>query len=161
MSLLGQTGWMLWMCDMAIGSPIKSTEYPRGDGKPIAETWLHIRAIMLLHQALEDFFQSRPDVFIASDLFWYWEEGNAAACLAPDVMVVTGVAPRSPRERRSLLSWEEGGAVPAVVFEMASQNTWREEWMKSTTVTNRWEFGNTFYLTRRVCTSFHLCKGTV
>jgi Uma2 family endonuclease len=93
----------------------------------MAETWLHVQAIMLLHQALEDFFRGRPDVFIASDQFWYWEEGNPAARLAPDVMVITGLRPRDPRERRSFFTWEEGGAVPAVVFEMASKSTWRED----------------------------------
>jgi len=112
---------------MATGTPTISIEYPSGDGKPMAETWLHIRAIMWLHQALEDFFRDRPDAFIASDLFWYWEERNPSACMAPDVMVVLGVVPRDPRERRSFYSWEEGGAIPSVVFEMASQNTWRED----------------------------------
>ncbi len=98
--------------------------YPSGDGKPMAETWLHVRTIMLLHQSLEDFFQNRPDVFIASDIFWYWEEGNPAACTSPDVMVVPGV---SSRERRSFFSWEDGETVPAVVFEMASRSTVNED----------------------------------
>jgi len=53
---------------MATGTPTVGIEYPSGDGKPMAETWLHIRAIMWLHQALEDFFRDRPDAFIASDL---------------------------------------------------------------------------------------------
>jgi len=112
---------------MAIATPTTAIQYPSGDGKPTAETWLHVRAIMLLHQALEDFFHGRQDTFIASDIFWYWEEGNPKACIAPDVMVVPGVRERDPRERRSFFSWEEGGAVPAIVFEMASQNTWRED----------------------------------
>ena len=99
-------------------------EYPSGDGQPMAETWLHVQAIMLLHQALEDFFRARPDVFIASDLFWYWEEGNTGARVAPDVMVVPGVG---MHPRRSFFSWEEGGAIPAVVFEMASEGTWRDD----------------------------------
>ena len=101
--------------------------YPSGDGKPMAETWLHVRAIMWLHQALEDHFYGRPDMFIASDIFWYWQEGNPAACISPDVMVVQGAHPRDPRERCNYFSWEEGGLVPAVVFEVVSQNTWRED----------------------------------
>ena len=76
-------------------------EYPSGDGQPMAETWLHVQAIMLLHQALEDFFRARPDVFIASDLFWYWQEGSGLK-VAPDVMVVPGVG---ARPRRSFFSW--------------------------------------------------------
>jgi Uma2 family endonuclease len=111
---------------MATATPTV-VHYPSGDARPIAETWLHVRAIMWLHQALEDFFQNRPDVFIASDISWYWQEGNPSACVSPDVMVVPGVCPRDPRERRNFFSWAEGGAVPAVVFEVASQNTWRED----------------------------------
>jgi Uma2 family endonuclease len=112
---------------MAIATPTTAIQYPSGDGKPMAETWLHVRAIMWLHQALEDFFQNRPDVFIASDIFWYWEEGNPSARIAPDVMVVPGVQPCDPRERRSFFSWKEHGAVPAVVFEMASRGTVNED----------------------------------
>jgi Uma2 family endonuclease len=111
---------------MAASIPTTHIEYPSSDGKPMAETWLHVRAIMLLHQALEDFFRDRPDAFIASDLFWYWDEGNPSACMAPDVMVVLGVQQRDPRKRSSFFSWEEG-AIPSVVFEMASKNTWRED----------------------------------
>jgi Uma2 family endonuclease len=91
----------------------------------MAETPIHIEAILLLYQALQDFFRDRADVFIAADVFWYWEEGNPNARRAPDVMAVIGV-PRDV-ERRSFFSWREGGAVPAVIFEMASQNTWRED----------------------------------
>jgi Uma2 family endonuclease len=99
-------------------------EYPSGDGQPMAETWLHVRAIMWLHQALEDFFHDQPDTFVASDLFWYWEEGNPDKKLAPDVMVIPGVG---VRPRRSFFSWEEKGAIPAVVFEMASRGTVDED----------------------------------
>ncbi|MGL5095583.1 MAG: Uma2 family endonuclease, partial [Planctomycetia bacterium] len=89
-------------------------DYPSSDGQPMAETGIHVQAIILLHQALEDFFQGRPDVFIASDMFWYWKEGDSTEKTAPDVMVVPGVG---NHDRRSYFSWEEGGAVPAVVFE--------------------------------------------
>lgn len=97
--------------------------YPVSDGKPMAETGIHVQAIVLLHQALEDFFHPRTDVFIASDMFWYWKEGRTKTT-APDVMVVPGVG---NHDRRSFFTWEENGAVPAVVFEMASQGTWRND----------------------------------
>src|SRR5262245_2486602 len=120
------TGSMARTCEMAIATPTL-VHYSGEDGKPMADTWLHVRAMMLLHQALEDFFHGRRDVFIASDTFWYWEEGNPTACISPDVMVVPGVRERDPRERSSFCSWEEVGVVPAIVFEMVSQNTWRED----------------------------------
>lgn len=99
-------------------------DYPSGDGKPMAETGIHVMAIMWLHQALEDFFRDRPDVYIASDQFWYWEEGNASAVVAPDVMVVPGIG---NRVRPCYLGWQENSVIPAAVFEMASKSTWKDD----------------------------------
>jgi Uma2 family endonuclease len=65
--------------------------YPAEDGEPMAETQIHIRAIILLFQALEDYLARRLDIYIAADMFWYWEKGNVAARRAPDVMVIKGV----------------------------------------------------------------------
>ena len=97
--------------------------YPSGDGEPMAETPIHVLAIMLLFEALQDFFRTRPDVYTGSNMFWYWEKGNPAARRAPDVMVIPGVG---RADRRSFFSWKENGAVPAVIFEVASEKTWRE-----------------------------------
>ncbi len=96
--------------------------YPSSDGEPMAETTIHVRAILLLYEALEDYLPA--DAFIAADLFWYWEEGNPHARRAPDVMVVKGVG---RAERRSFFSWREQGARPCFIVEMASENTWRED----------------------------------
>jgi Uma2 family endonuclease len=92
----------------------------------MAETGIHVQAIIHLHQALQDFFADRPDVFIASDMFWYWKEGatDDAHRTAPDVMVVEGVG---GHQRRTFNSFDEGGAVPAIVFEMASRSTWQDD----------------------------------
>jgi Uma2 family endonuclease len=96
--------------------------YPSSDGKPMAETYLHVLTIRYLLDALEDVFASRKDVFIAGNMNWFWTEGEWKRRRAPDVMVVFGVE-RGPR--RSFRSWLEGGAVPAVCFEMASKRTWK------------------------------------
>jgi Uma2 family endonuclease len=98
--------------------------YPSSDGEPMAETDYHITAIMLLMDALRYFFRTRPDVFVASNLFWFWERGNPAARRAPDIMVVPGVGNHS---RFSFRSWNEGGAAPALLIELASAKTWRED----------------------------------
>src|SRR5947209_8188373 len=97
--------------------------YPCSDGAPMGETLVHVEAIMALHLALQHFLRERPDVLIASDLFWYWEKGNPASCCAPDTMVVLGV---ERGDRRSFFSWREKNPAPSVVFEMASENTWRD-----------------------------------
>jgi len=96
--------------------------YPSSDGKPMGETGIHVRAMMNLHVALEEFFKPRQDVYIATDMFWYWKEGRTKT-VAPDVMVIPGVNSRP--ERRSFFTWRENGVVPAVVFEVASEGTWK------------------------------------
>jgi Uma2 family endonuclease len=97
-------------------------EYPSSDGKPMAETELHILAMIQLFQILRGHFDSRPDAYVIANMLWYWQKGEPKACSSPDVMVVFGV---NKRVRRSFRSWNEGGAIPAVTFEMASRGTWR------------------------------------
>jgi Uma2 family endonuclease len=98
--------------------------YPSSDGEPMAESDYHITAIMLLMDALRYFFRNRPDVFVASNLFWFWERGNPAARRAPDIMVVPGVG---NHQRYSFRSWNERGAVPALIIELTSYKTWKED----------------------------------
>ena len=126
----------------------EEVEYPSSDGQPMAETGIHVQTIMLLYQALQDALPATE--FIAADMFWYWEEGQPKSHVAPDVMVVKGVG-RS--YRRSFFTWREGGAVPCIVFEMASENTWREDLGKSAGSTSGWASGNTSCSTRKGSTS--------
>jgi Uma2 family endonuclease len=97
--------------------------YPASDGKPMAETPLHVAAIILLLQALEDYFARKTDVFCAANIFWYYEEGKPKKRVSPDVLVARGVA---RRRRRSFFTWREG-TVPCVVFEITSKKTRRED----------------------------------
>jgi Uma2 family endonuclease len=99
-------------------------DYPSSDGKPMAETQIHIRSIMSLYEQLLQFYSGREDVLVTADLFWYWKEGNERRRIAPDIMVVPGVLKEPPR--RTFLSWKEG-AVPALVVEFASNGTWRKD----------------------------------
>jgi Uma2 family endonuclease len=96
--------------------------YPSSDGKPLAESDYQLLALIPLRHALEDFFHDRPDVYISTDLFWYWQQGNPNKRRAPDIMVIPGVG---RRPRRSFRTWREGGAVPAAIFEITSGKTWR------------------------------------
>src|SRR5829696_7749909 len=96
--------------------------YPCSDGKPLAETDFHVLAIRLLLDARDDVFAAHDDVYVAGNVNWFWEQGNPRRRRAPDAMVLFG-AEKGPR--RSFRSWNEGGAVPDVCFEMASARTWR------------------------------------
>jgi Uma2 family endonuclease len=101
----------------------KPLHYPESDGKPMGETDLHIDALIYLREALKDYFRDEPQVYVAGNMFLYYEEGNPAACLAPDVFVVRGVI---KQERRTYKLWEEGQP-PAVVFEITSRGTRLED----------------------------------
>ncbi len=102
--------------------PPAEVEYPSSNGKPIAETGIHVQAILLLFQALEDALAraGKPDAFIAADMYWYWQQGDPKKRLAPDLMVVPGAG---RHHRRSFKSWAEGGRVPAAVIEVSSDKT--------------------------------------
>ncbi|HHH41054.1 MAG TPA: Uma2 family endonuclease [Chloroflexi bacterium] len=89
----------------------------------MAETDFHREQIVYLIEALKDHFREQEDVYVAGNLFVYYEEGNPAAVVAPDVFVVFGV-PGQPR--RIYKVWEEGKG-PDVVFEVTSLGTrWQD-----------------------------------
>jgi len=101
----------------------KPIYYPETDGKPMAETDVHIDALIYLREALRDHFRDAPQVYVAGNMFLYYEEGDPTACVAPDIFVVQGV---SKHERRTYRLWEEGQP-PAVVFEITSRGTRLED----------------------------------
>jgi Uma2 family endonuclease len=107
----------------AISTTQQPIHYPETDGKPMAETDVHIDVLIYLREALRDHFRDAPQVYVAGNMLFYYEEGNPAACVAPDVFVVRGVA---KGERRTYRLWEEGQP-PAVVFEITSRGTRLED----------------------------------
>lgn len=98
-------------------------EYPDSDGKPMAETELHLEVMVYLRDALKDHFSGAPDVYIAGNMLFYYEEGQPKSVIAPDVFVVRGI----PRiRRRNYLLWKEGQA-PCLVVEVTSSTTRRTD----------------------------------
>ncbi|MGH8059479.1 MAG: Uma2 family endonuclease [Candidatus Entotheonellia bacterium] len=97
--------------------------YPESDGKPMGESDVHIDGLIYLREALRDYFRDDPQVYVAGNMFLYYEEGNPSACVAPDVFVVHGVA---KAERRTYKLWEEGQP-PTVVLEITSRGTRLED----------------------------------
>jgi Uma2 family endonuclease len=106
-----------------ISTTQKPIHYPETDGKPMAETDVHIDVLIYLREALRDHFRDAPQVYVAGNMLLYYEEGNPAACVAPDVFVAQGVA---KGERRTYRLWEEGQP-PTVVFEITSRGTRLED----------------------------------
>lgn len=97
--------------------------YPTEERKKMGETDFHFRQIKLLFGMLELFFESREDVYFASDIMFYYEEGNANKRFAPDLMVCFGI---SNKKRRSYKLWEEK-VMPSVIIEVASEATWERD----------------------------------
>ena len=103
--------------------PAAAVEYPYSDGRPMAESEAQLRAIIYLVSALYGHFRDRPDVYVGGDMFVYYEEGNPAAVVAPDVFVVIGAPKRAQAPRLSYKLWEEPKG-PDFVLEVASRSTW-------------------------------------
>ena len=97
--------------------------YPESDGQPVAETDVHRTLMFELIGMLQTFFRDDPHVYISGNLFLYYQEGDPRRVVAPDVFVVPGI-PNEPRRTYKL--WEEE-VVPAVVFELTSRSTRRED----------------------------------
>ena len=78
--------------------------YPDTDGLPVAESDFQLGPLIYVIDALRAHFQKRDDVYVAGDLFLYYEEGNLSAVVAPDVFVVLGAA---NHPRASYMLWRE------------------------------------------------------
>ena len=102
----------------------REIEYPSGDGKPMAETEIHLEDMIDTIQVLEDYFAGQPNVYVCGNLLLFYEEGNRRKHVAPDVLVALDVPKEPPRE--NYLVWEEGKA-PDFVVEITSKSTKQED----------------------------------
>jgi len=111
---------------MAVVSPIRQPSkvvYPESDGKPMAETGVHVQRMVYLITALNGRYAENSAVYVIGNIFVYYEEGNPSKVVSPDTFVVFGV----PKwERRIYKVWEEG-KFPDVVFEITSKKTRRTD----------------------------------
>ena len=105
---------------------VATVHYPDSDGQPMAETHFQRRAMFYLLTALPLHFRDREDVYVSGDMFLYYEEGNPAAVVAPDVFVATGAPKRADAPRRTYKLWEEPTG-PDFVMEVVSDSTWQAD----------------------------------
>jgi hypothetical protein len=75
-----------------ITTAVQPIHYPKRDGKPLAETDVHIHVLIYLREALRDYFRNELQVYVAGTMLFYYEEENPAAYVAPDAFVGQGVA---------------------------------------------------------------------
>ena len=104
--------------------PAKSAPiaYPESDGKPMAETPLHMRTMIESIDPLTDRYADRADVFVGGNMLMYYERDNARKQVSPDVFVALGVRPDHP-ERNIWQMWEEQGKLADFVLEVTSKST--------------------------------------
>jgi Uma2 family endonuclease len=98
---------------------LQSAIYPESDGEPVGETDVHRRLMFELIFALTNWL-SQTIAYVAGNLFIYYEEGDPAAAVAPDVFVIPGV-PQA--DRRTYKTWENDGKTPDLVIELTSSKT--------------------------------------
>lgn len=96
--------------------------YPTGDGEPVAETYDHLYALLIVLEVLRQFLTGRQATVLGNQ-FLYYAQGYPRLRTAPDVMVIFDVAPGG---RDSYKVWEEG-QVPAVIFEITSAGTRQQD----------------------------------
>ncbi|WP_448601634.1 Uma2 family endonuclease [Thermoleptolyngbya sp.] len=106
--------------------------YPSSDGKPVAETYLHLYALLVTLEVLTQYLQGRRATVLANQ-FLYYAEGFPKLRVAPDVMVIFEVEPGG---RDNYKIWEEK-QVPAVIFEMTSKSTKNEDLTEKKTLYER------------------------
>ena len=92
--------------------------YPSSDGEPLAESYLHLYAILVTLEVLTQYLAGQQAT-VLSNQFLYYSQGYPRLRVAPDVMVIFNVAPGG---RDNYKTWEEG-QVPSVIFEMTSAGT--------------------------------------
>lgn len=98
--------------------------YPDSDGLPMAESDAARDYLIYGVEALDRYFQDRPNVYVSGNLFLYYEQGNPKAVVSPDVFVVLGV---EKKKRPSYKVWEEQNKIPDFVLEVTSKSTASED----------------------------------
>ena len=127
-------------------SQASPVEYPESDGKPMAETEVHLRVMYDVLTSLWDRYGSRADVYVGGNLMMYYVENSPNISVSPDVFVAFGPS-REPR-RRVWKTWEEGKFAD-FVLEVTSESTRGEDERRKRDiyrrlgVTEYWQFDPT------------------
>jgi Uma2 family endonuclease len=96
--------------------------YPSSDGEPVAETYDHLYVLLVTLEVLRQYLEGQQATVLGNQ-FLYYSQGFPKLRIAPDLMVIFGVAPGG---RDNYKIWEEG-QVPSVIFEMTSKSTQEQD----------------------------------
>ncbi len=100
--------------------------YPETDGRPLAETDIHLDVIFDTTDKLKTYYAAQNDVYVTGNLLIYDIPGKTTRSISPDIMVVFGI---EKEMRRTYKVWEEGKA-PDFVMEVSSKWTYRNDLTK-------------------------------
>lgn len=105
---------------MTLSSPAETNTpiYPTGNGKPVAETFDHLYALLITLEVLRQHLAGLRATVLGNQ-YLYYAQGYPKLRTAPDVMVIFNVEPGG---RDNYKIWEEG-QTPSVVFEITSAST--------------------------------------
>lgn len=105
-------------------APTETTDlYPESDGKPMADTDLHLYWIKRVQDMLETYFSRAPEVYISGNIMMYDIEGPTRTAVSPDILVAFGLGQKF---RRTYKVWEEGKP-PDFVMEFSSKRTYQND----------------------------------
>lgn len=107
---------------MTVAQSFAEIEYPESDGKPVAETELHLEWMIYIRNVLKYRYRKQR-VYIGANMLMYYVRGNPHKSVAPDTFVVKNC---DPGPRRTYKTWVEERN-PHVVFEVTSSSTQRED----------------------------------
>ncbi len=93
---------------------------PESDGKPMAETDIHLNLLIALRHALKQYFRDRNDVYVSGNVFLYYrDEKGHRKNVSPDILIAFGVE----KKERRIYKLEDEGKAPDVVIELISAET--------------------------------------
>ena len=105
---------------------VDNVDYPASDGQPVGETPRHINNLFYVTYTLGQWFASNPSVFVAGNMFVYYERGNNRRHVSPDVFVSLDIPKETVPPRERYLLWEEGKGLDTVI-EFTSPSTADED----------------------------------
>lgn len=106
----------------AVSPQLTIQTYPSTDGEPVAETFVHLYAMLITLEVLRQYLAGQQATVLGNQ-FLYYAQGFPKLRVAPDIMVIFDVEPGG---RDNYKIWEEG-KTPAVIFEMTSQATQEQD----------------------------------
>jgi Uma2 family endonuclease len=111
----------------------RDIHYPESDGRPMAETDLHLDVMFDLIHALKTRYRDHPDVYVGGNLLLYYVKGDPRFSISPDVLVTKGIG---KGRRDTYLLWVEGRP-PCFVIEVTSKSTRNEDLEKKKSLYER------------------------